>query len=261
MKIRGNTVGTPMKRPDFNQTDPRKSDYIRNNPIPPISGADEGKVLLVQDGKLAFANYNSSEGYTEGLEYTLSSDGTYYICTGGDVEGDIRIPPEHNGLPVKEIGEFAFFGDIIGFRKLTSVIIPDTVERIGQDAFSIQWSLKEIILKGTPQDIGYDAFASNKWYDIMSDGNGVVPIDIYVPFKEWEVASAPWGAEHGTIHYNSPKSKGIEARVTMLEGNVTRNSDMIMAMEYAVDELERNMESLTTEATDLLNLINEGGLE
>ena len=32
MKIKGNTVGTPMLRPDWNQTDPKKSDYIYNKP-------------------------------------------------------------------------------------------------------------------------------------------------------------------------------------------------------------------------------------
>lgn len=32
MKIRGNTVGTTVKRPDWNETDPLKSDYIRNKP-------------------------------------------------------------------------------------------------------------------------------------------------------------------------------------------------------------------------------------
>ena len=32
MKIRGNTVGTTMPRPDWNQTDPKKADYIANKP-------------------------------------------------------------------------------------------------------------------------------------------------------------------------------------------------------------------------------------
>lgn len=32
MKIRGNTVGTTMPRPDWEQTDPRKADYIKNKP-------------------------------------------------------------------------------------------------------------------------------------------------------------------------------------------------------------------------------------
>lgn len=30
--IRGNTVGTPMPRPDWNQSDPKKADYILNKP-------------------------------------------------------------------------------------------------------------------------------------------------------------------------------------------------------------------------------------
>jgi hypothetical protein len=52
MKIRGNTVGTTMKRPDFNQTNEKKSDYIKNNPLPVLTAEDEGKCLFVKDGKL-----------------------------------------------------------------------------------------------------------------------------------------------------------------------------------------------------------------
>lgn len=50
MKIQGNTIGTPMKRPDFNQTDERKSDYIKNKPIPVIKEGDEGKIPVVEGG-------------------------------------------------------------------------------------------------------------------------------------------------------------------------------------------------------------------
>jgi hypothetical protein len=32
-KIRGNTVGTTMPRPDWDQTDPAKADYIKNKPV------------------------------------------------------------------------------------------------------------------------------------------------------------------------------------------------------------------------------------
>ena len=52
MKISGNVVSTNMKRPDFHQTNERKSDYIKNNPLPIITPEDEGKVLRVQNGKL-----------------------------------------------------------------------------------------------------------------------------------------------------------------------------------------------------------------
>lgn len=64
-KIRGNVVGTPMKRPDFNQTDPKKSDYILNNPIPRVTEEDNGKFLRVEDGKWAAVEipYAEEEDY------------------------------------------------------------------------------------------------------------------------------------------------------------------------------------------------------
>ena len=49
--IRGNVVGTPMKRPDFNNP---KS--ILNNPIPPITEADEGKIVMVVGGAYALGS-------------------------------------------------------------------------------------------------------------------------------------------------------------------------------------------------------------
>jgi hypothetical protein len=52
MKIKGSVVSTNMKRPDFHQTDERKSDYILNNPLPILKAEDEGKCLLVKDGKI-----------------------------------------------------------------------------------------------------------------------------------------------------------------------------------------------------------------
>lgn len=68
MKIRGNTVGTTMKRPNFEQTDPRKSDYIVNNPIPVVEAADDGKFLRVVDGKWAAVSVRTYNGETEDVE-------------------------------------------------------------------------------------------------------------------------------------------------------------------------------------------------
>jgi len=61
---------------------------------------------------------------TEGLQYTLSNDGTYYICTGlgTATDLDIVIASHYNGLPVKEIDDGAFRR-----KGITSVVIPDTV--------------------------------------------------------------------------------------------------------------------------------------
>ena len=55
MKIRGNTVSTPMVVPDWNQTNPNKADYIKNKPedriLPEVTEEDNDKLLLVKDGK------------------------------------------------------------------------------------------------------------------------------------------------------------------------------------------------------------------
>lgn len=84
-QIRGNTVGTTMPRPDWNQTDPTAADYIKNKPDLPSTGTDEvftatygettyaeldaaykaGKVLFCQDGN-----------YTVPF-YTVTTTGSY----------------------------------------------------------------------------------------------------------------------------------------------------------------------------------------
>ena len=118
--------------------------------------------------------------YTEGLEYRLSNDKTYYIVTGiGTASGDIIIPDTHEGLSVKEIGDYAFFG----CDGLTSIEIPVGVASIGGRAFfgcsnlesvtfaegsqltSIGWyafqdcsSLTSIEIPAGVTSIGYDAF-------------------------------------------------------------------------------------------------------
>jgi hypothetical protein len=65
MKIRGNTVGTTMKRPNFEQTNPKKSDYIVNNPIPTVKAEDDGKFLRVVGGKWAAVSLGTYGGETE----------------------------------------------------------------------------------------------------------------------------------------------------------------------------------------------------
>ena len=183
------------------------------------------------------------KGYTEGLEYFLSADGTYYICHGGNVSGDVIIPPEYNGLPVKEIADSAFYGDRRGHFSLTSVVIPNTVEKIDCSAFAEQFNLSSIILKGTPLSIYNDAFATRRNDDYF--GVEAVTCDIYVPWSEGEVANAPWGADPEFIHYNSIESKNLRTRVTELEEKV----EMLMQGGGGATEVA------------LLTLINEGGLE
>lgn len=68
----------------------------------------------------------------EELSFTISDDGSYYIVTGIGTykESAVVIPSEYNGLPVKEIANYAFRD----CTQMTSVTIPASIVRIGYGA-------------------------------------------------------------------------------------------------------------------------------
>ena len=75
----------------------------------------------------------SVEG-TEGLDYTISDDESYYIVSGIGTyaEKEIIIPSTYQGLPVKKIGNSAFKDRSF----ITNITIPSSVTSIGSYAFS-----------------------------------------------------------------------------------------------------------------------------
>ena len=76
---------------------------------------------------------SNTEPNNQGLSYTLSNDGTYYILTGSAYcfNSDIVIPATYNDLPVKEIGSgaFSYCGNV------KNVVIPDNITNIHEGAF------------------------------------------------------------------------------------------------------------------------------
>ena len=106
-----------------------------------------------------------------GLEYTLSEDKTYYIVSemGDCTRKHFIIPATHNGLPVKEIGEAAFYkkSDII------QVVLPDGIEKIGNSAFYQCPALKEVTFGENLLTIGDSAF-----YDCDGIKKIVVPDNV-----------------------------------------------------------------------------------
>jgi hypothetical protein len=109
------------------------------------------------DDKVAnISGGTSNPQYSEGLEYTLSTDGTYYEVSGIGTCTDehIVIPRKYNGLPVKQIRQLAFNGNT----KIMSVSLPDTIIGIGQKAFKNCIRLYEINIPKDIQSIAYQAF-------------------------------------------------------------------------------------------------------
>ena len=93
---------------------------------------------------------------SQGLKYTLSSDGTYYIVSGIGTCTDyyLRIPSTYQGLPVKEIGSKAF----IRCSGITLVDIPDSITSIGSSAFDSCTGLTSLTIPDSVTNIGSGAF-------------------------------------------------------------------------------------------------------
>ena len=90
------------------------------------------------------------------LTFEKSADASYYTVTGRSTDVDstnIVIPATYNNLPVKAIGDSAFYRDYT----IQSVTIPDSVTTIGNSAFRSS-NLKNITLGDGITTIGEKAF-------------------------------------------------------------------------------------------------------
>ena len=115
----------------------------------------------------------------DGLEYTLSADGTYTV-TGVKNMGvtNIVIPTEYKGVLVTRIGDHA----LSCLNNLESVIIPWSIISIGDGALSQCISLEYVTIPWSVTFIGRGAFAncfaltgvnfeeSNGWYVTKTKG-------------------------------------------------------------------------------------------
>ncbi|MBE6546548.1 MAG: leucine-rich repeat domain-containing protein [Ruminococcaceae bacterium] len=131
-------------------------------------------VALLGTTALLFA----SCGDKSGLEFKLNDDGQSYTCIGfkeGKEAAEAIIPETYKDLPVTAIAANAFadnplmdlYASAFGGKEessdddvaLTSVTIPESVTKIGNQAFLGCKSLKSITLPANLKEIGSEAFA------------------------------------------------------------------------------------------------------
>lgn len=112
---------------------------------------------------------------SEGFEFALSEDGSYYSIVGiGSCEdNDIVIPYEYKGKPVKVIGVKAFEN----CQQITSVEFIDTVTVINAWAFSDCYNLKTIKFGKHLNEIDWCAFENCTSLETISIPDSVKEID------------------------------------------------------------------------------------
>ena len=124
---------------------------------------------------------------TEGLEYTVSSDGTYYTLTGlGNItDTKLIIPHTYKGLPVKNI-------NVSTKNYVRSLELPDTISKISSLSGFVEL-----------QSISID---KNNGYYTSLDGilyNKECTQFIHVPKKNSGVVTIPEGITTLSSHFNS----------------------------------------------------------
>ena len=143
---------------------------------------------------------------SEGLEYSLNSDGNGYKVTGIGTctDKELIIPSEYNEKPVTSIGNSAF-EDCTG---LTSVTIPYSVTSIGGSAFSGCAGLTSVTIGDSVTSIGSLAFYGCKGLTSVTIGKGVTSIGDDA-FSHCERLTSITVAE-GNTKYNSAGNCLIE---------------------------------------------------
>ena len=107
------------------------------------------------DGKCSDCGYQTAPPETKATcSFELNGEQDGYIVTGLENEGTVlEIPATHAGLPVTEIGEKS-----LRLSELVKVTIPDSVKKIGEQAFYACSSLTGVDLGKGVEIIGKYAF-------------------------------------------------------------------------------------------------------
>ena len=121
--------------------------------------------------------YYSNNRPSQGLQYTLNTDGQSYTVAGIGTctDTDIIIPRTYNNKIVNAIGTGAFQSST----QLTSISLPNSITSIGNYAFRNCYGLKNITISDSVTSIGYYAFYDCSGLTSITIPNSVTSIEAY----------------------------------------------------------------------------------
>ncbi len=159
--------GDDSKKSEYSQMDDEKEGKDEER-------EDEEEKSDGEESEADKENGDDEAEYSEGLEYELSECKTYYIVSGIGTCADskIVIPEEHKGVPVKNIGDYAFKECTA-----TSITMPDNITTIEEGAFYWCRGLTDIKIPDSVTTIGKGAFYACSYLECVTMGNGVTTIE------------------------------------------------------------------------------------
>ena len=141
---------------------------IDKETVSEITGPIDNFAFIVDFNEAA---YQMDEYYI----YTLSSDGTYYSIAAKTtaLSGDLILPSEYNGLPIKEITRNGFKN----LPNITSITLPETITKINSSAFQ-NCTAQSINIPKSVTEIGMGAFQNCLHLKSIIIPDGITTIDI-----------------------------------------------------------------------------------
>ena len=96
---------------------------------------------------------------TEGIVYTLNAEGTAYAITGyTGTDAEVYTVAEIDGVPVTSVADYAFNSSDDGNNLIKKVVLSDSINTIGSNAFFKCYALEYIEMKGVKELSDGNAF-------------------------------------------------------------------------------------------------------
>ena len=143
-------------------------------------------------------------------EYVEDPDGCIITrCINGSGLKEVTVPSELNGLPVTEINDRVFFADPeSGCMLIESLIMPDTIRRIGDWFFRGCSALRQIRMPASLESLGHEAFRGASRLESITIGDACRSIGDYFCADALSLRRAEIGAAIEYIgeytFYNTP---------------------------------------------------------